>query len=148
MSLILLALTSAKLVTPTKKNFESRCSALRRYFSPRLLNTPFQEEDGQTDRQTDGRTDRRPKVREIQTTSSSSWNVLGENNVFLVGVTNLAPPLALIKIRTEQLLSLIFQLTSFVYFCKYQTTKERDPEINRSTDQPDRKRSTARATVP
>ena len=101
--------------------------------------------DRQTDGQTDRRTDRRSKVREIQTTSSSSWNGLGENNVFLVGVTNLAPPLALIKIRTEQLLSLIFQLTSFVYFCKYQKQKER--EIRRSTDQPDRKRSTARATM-
>ena len=59
---------------------------------------------------------------------------------FLVGVTNLAPILALIKIRLKTgvvlCLRIIFQLTSsFVYFCKSQTTKEK--EIRRSTGQID-----------
>ena len=59
---------------------------------------------------------------------------------FLVGVTNLVPILALIKIRLKTgvvlCLRIIFQLTSsFVYFCKSQTTKEK--EIRRSTGQID-----------
>ena len=96
--------------------------------------TDRQTDSGQTDRRTDRQTVRRPKVREIPTTSSSSWSVrnggggflsakdlhgfLGENSVFFVGVTNLAPALAL-KIRLKSCSMIENYFPTNCFFCLF-----------------------------